>query len=121
MFGSEYSQVIQEDKQQYRRAEIAQQENEDFPDAERQVPVVGDLCFEHFAVEPPADKYAGKESACREQDVGRQIVQRIEKVQPADFPASTPSDSDAKAANTIVAPVVAHAAALRLRCHSSCM
>ena len=36
-------------------------------------------------------------------------------------PSSKPSDSDATAASAMQAPVVDHAAARRLMCHSSCM
>lgn len=63
--GSEEPQVVEEDEQQDSRADVAEQEDEGAVDAEGQMPVVGYLCPEDAAVEPPADEEAGEEPARR--------------------------------------------------------
>lgn len=83
----EQSQIVEEDQQQHRRADVAQQEDEYAVDAEFQLSVVRNLPFEHLLVEPPADEDAGEESACGQQDVGREEVERIEDAEPEDPPA----------------------------------
>lgn len=84
----EQSQIVEEDQQQHRRADVAQQEDEYAVDAEFQLPVVGYLRFEHFLVEPPADEDAGEESACGQQDVGREEVERVEDAESENLPAA---------------------------------
>ena len=85
---SEYAEVVEEDQQQHGRADVAEQEAEQAVDAEFQLSVVGDLCLEDVVVELPAHEDAGEKPACRQQDVGRQEVERIEKREPGDLPTA---------------------------------
>ena len=62
-FGLKNPQVVEEDQQQHRRADLPQQEDEHAVNAEFQRPVVGDLLLQDAPVEAPADEYAGEESA----------------------------------------------------------
>ena len=84
---SEPSQVIQEDQQQHRRADVAHEEDEHPVDTEFQRAVVADFGLEYFPVEAPADEYAGEESAGGEQDVGREVVERVENRESEDVPS----------------------------------
>ena len=81
------AQVIQEDQQQHRRADVAHEEDEHPVDTEFQRAVVADFGLEYFPVEAPADENAGEKSAGGEQDVGREVVERVENRESEDVPS----------------------------------
>lgn len=84
--GLKDAQIVEEDHQHHDGAEIAQQEDEGSVNPEFQGSVVGNLILEHLLVEFPTDEDAGEESADGQHDIGREVVQQVEEVEPEQFP-----------------------------------